>query len=147
MAVFNPNNPLKAYQQVGVSDTNYADPHRLICQLMDGALNRLSKAKGAIQQKHKASTGELTSSAITIIDGLKTCLDMDAGGELSNNLADLYDYMCRRILLANAQDDAAILDEVCSLLKEIKFAWEAIPQQVRESHQQNETQVPSTNAG
>lgn len=134
MTSMNHSKSIKAYNQVGVSDASYADPHRLICLLMNGALDRLSKVKGIMQQGTQNNRGEIIGSAITIIDGLKACLNEDVSEELSNNLADLYDYMCRRLLQANTENKVEIVDEVVSLLKEIKYAWEAIPQDVREQH-------------
>jgi len=56
---------------------------------------------------------------------------MDAGGEIANNLDDLYEYMGRRLLDANISNDTAILDEVCSLMIEIKGAWDALPDSVK----------------
>ena len=135
MGAFTTAKSVSAYQQVGMSDTAYSDPHRLISMLMEGALDRIARARGALLAEETANKGELISNAITIITGLKSCLNMDADETLSNNLADLYDYMCRRLLLANAQDDVEMLDEVSSLLSEIRFAWEAIPESAKRNVQ------------
>ena len=143
MAAFNQATPLSAYQEVGKSDLAYADPHRLISMLMDGALDRIARARIAMQAERVAEKGELISNAITIITGLKGCLDMDAGEALSANLADLYDYMCRRLVPANAADDDSLLDEVTSLLGEIRFAWDAIPESAkRAADEQAAAQTP-----
>ncbi len=131
MGAFNQATPLSAYQEVGKSDLAYADPHRLISMLMDGALDRIARARHAMQAERIAEKGELIGNAITIITGLKGCLDMEAGEALSANLADLYDYMCRRLVQANAADDDAMLDEVSNLLGEIRFAWDAIPESAK----------------
>lgn len=136
MRAFN-QNPVSAYQSVNLSDTDYSDPHRLIALLMDGAVNRIARAKAAMQAGRVAEKGELIGSAITIVTGLKGCLNMEAGEALSNNLAELYDYMCRRLLLANATDKVALLDEVCNLIGEIRLAWEAIPESVKQSYTVN----------
>ncbi len=120
---------LQEYQQVGVfSGTAYADPHHLITMLMEGALERIAAAKGAILQDNVAEKGRLIGNTITIIEGLAGCLDMSAGGDLAQNLADLYDYMKRRLLKANLDSDSEILSEVANLLREIKSAWQQIPQ-------------------
>lgn len=129
------NHAMHAYRKVGVySGAAYADPHQLIGMLLDGALDRVARAKGAMRLRQTAQKGELIGNAMTIIGGLKGCLDMEQGDALSNNLADLYDYMCRRLLQANVADDAAGLDEVADLLREIKQAWDAIPDAVRSNH-------------
>jgi flagellar protein FliS len=61
-----------------------------------------------------------------IDEGLKSCLNMNVGGEMAQNLAALYDYMNQRLLIANLKNDTSILDEVSGLLSELKGAWEAI---------------------
>jgi flagellar protein FliS len=56
---------------------------------------------------------------------------MKAGGEVSHNLDALYDYMCRRLMQANASNKPEWLDEVSRLLNEIRSAWLQIPAQGR----------------
>ncbi|MCP4995412.1 MAG: flagellar protein FliS, partial [Gammaproteobacteria bacterium] len=58
--------------------------------------------------------------------GLQSSLDMEAGGEISHNLDNLYDYMVRRLGEAGASNNPVLLDEVASLLTEVKSAWDAI---------------------
>ena len=47
------------------------------------------------------------------------------------NLDELYRYMTQRLLQANISNEAAWLDEVSTLLREIKTAWEQIPPEAR----------------
>ena len=61
---------------------------------------------------------------------MRASLDLEAGGNLAQNLYALYDYMARRLLHANINNDGAALDEVLGLLNEIHSAWIAIGQQV-----------------
>jgi flagellar protein FliS len=83
-----------------------------------------------------ADKGRFISWAISIISGLQSSLDMESGGELSRNLDDLYDYMVRRLGEAGAKNDPAILDEVSSLLLEVKSAWDVIPSQLDAENRQ-----------
>lgn len=123
---------LNQYKSVGVqSGMTDATPHQMITMLLDGALDRIASAKGAIARKEIARKGELLGSAIAIIDGMRASLDYKAGGEIAANLGSLYDYMERRLLEASAASDQTMLDEVSSLLKEIKAGWESIPADVR----------------
>lgn len=124
----NPNTALNTYKNVGIeSGVASADPHKLILMLYQGALLAISSAKNQVQLKQVAAKGASISKAIKIIDeGLKACLDVEAGGEIGKNLLDLYDYMNQRLLIANLKNDTAILDEVSALLKELKGAWESI---------------------
>ncbi|HEY9034337.1 MAG TPA: flagellar export chaperone FliS [Pseudomonadales bacterium] len=126
---------MNQYKQVGTqAAVETADPHTLIQMLINGAIERINSAKLCMQQEKIAAKGENISKAISIIDGLKVSLDMKTGGEIADNLAALYDYMQRQLVLANAHNESHYLDEVLSLLSEIRAGWMAIPQDVRSAH-------------
>jgi flagellar protein FliS len=74
-----------------------------------------------------------------IDEGLKSSLDKNVGGELAQNLSDLYEYMCQRLLVANLKNDVAALDEVSRLLTELKGAWEEIRPAVQQPPAQQNT--------
>ena len=124
----NPNMALNTYKNVGLeSGVAAADPHKLILMLYQGAILAVSSAKNQMLRKQISAKGASISKAIKIIDeGLKACLDVEAGGEIGKNLYDLYDYMNQRLLIANLKNDTAILDEISGLLNELKGAWESI---------------------
>lgn len=115
-----------AYHLIGAeSGLDSASPERLIQMLLDGALDRIATARGHVIRAEPALKGEQIGKAISIVEGLRTSLDPGAG-PISANLEDLYDYVQRRLLEANMRDDEAILDEVASLLREIKSAWDVL---------------------
>lgn len=123
---------LNQYKQIGAhGNVADADPHRLIQMLMEGVLDRISLATGYMQRKQVAEKGAAISRTISILDGLRDALDMKLGGEIARNLDNLYDYMQRRLVMANAENKPEFLDEVASLMREIKGAWDAIPTDVR----------------
>lgn len=125
----NADSAMQQYQQVGVhSGLMDASPHRLVQMLMEGVLEKIAQAKGNIHRNEIAEKGSNISKVITIIEGLRASLNRDAGGEIAQNLDDLYDYMERQLLAANLQSDESVLDEVSSLMSEIKSGWEAIEQ-------------------
>lgn len=113
------------------SEAGFASPHRLVQMLMEGALDKVATAKGLITRKDYEGKSEHITWASSIISGLRSGLDMEAGGEIASNLNDLYAYMNRRLIDANIENDVAILDEVSGLLIEIKSAWDAMPEDVR----------------
>jgi len=122
------HNPAESYAKVGVdAAVETSDPHRLILMLFDGAiaaisLARIHMAAGEIPQK-----GAAISKAIDLIsNGLLASLDMEAGGELAERLAALYDYMTQRLLFANLKNSLATLDEVMELLTSLREAWAQI---------------------
>lgn len=118
---------LQQYQSVNTqAQAVAADPHRLIQMLMEGGLTRLAQARGAMERNETALKGELISKAIGIVGGLRQGLDLEKGGEIAANLDRLYDYMTRRLMDANVQNDPAILEEVSGLLREVKEGWDFI---------------------
>ena len=105
-----------------------ADPHRLIVMMMDGALERIATARGLMQHGGGAEKAQLLHRAVAIVDELRNSLNLKAGGELATNLDSLYEYMCQRLMQANASNKPEWLDEVSRLLGEVRTAWLALPQ-------------------
>ncbi|MGM3160018.1 flagellar export chaperone FliS [Dickeya undicola] len=121
-------NVSQAYAQVGVeSAVMSASPHQLIVMLFDGTKSALVRARILLEQNDIVGKGNALSKAIDIIsNGLKLGLDMEKGGELAENLSDLYDYMVRRLLHANINNDLQAIIEVETLLSNIADAWKQI---------------------
>jgi flagellar secretion chaperone FliS len=119
---------IKQYQQVSVnSSVMGASPHHLVQMLMEGALERIALAKASMARAEIAMKGQNISRAIDIVGGLQGSLNREAGGEIAENLSNLYDYMAGRLLVANIQNDESILDEVSGLMIELKMGWDAMP--------------------
>lgn len=125
------NSPVAKYRQSGSSEIEYATPHRLVQMLMEGALDKIAAAKGAIERNDIETRAGQIHWAISIVDGLRASLNLEVGGEVAANLDRLYEYMIRRLSDANRSSDIAPLDEVASLLKELKGAWDVMPEPIR----------------
>ncbi len=126
----NANAAMQQYRQNHVQGgVEGASPHRLVQMLMEGALEKILAAKGFMANKDVAKKGEQISWAISIIDSLRSCLNLEVGGEFARNLLNLYNYMEQRLLEANIKNDPALLDEVGKLMLQIKSGWDAIPQE------------------
>ncbi len=118
-------NPLNAYAAASIdAKVNSASPHELILLLFEGAESAISIAKLHMEQGNVEQKGQLISKAIDIINnGLSASLNMEVGGQLARQLASLYEYMGRRLIKANIENNPAILMEVSDLLGEIHSAW------------------------
>ena len=114
------------YKQVNAQSMQSASPQQIVRLLLGGAIDKLSSAKGAIERKEFLNKQQDIRGARQIIDALKAALNMDEGGDISQNLDDLYDYMTRRLFEANSTDDTMALDEVCGLLAELKSGWDEV---------------------
>jgi flagellar protein FliS len=127
---FSPNaGKLAAYRSTAAhSGVDAADPHRLVVMLMDGALERIAAASGLMKHGGGVEKAQLLNRAVAIIDELRNSLNVKAGGAIATNLDSLYEYMCQRIMQANASNKPEWLDEVSRLLSEIRSAWLQLPQ-------------------
>ena len=126
----NPMLALRQYQKVGAqAQTSEASPHRLVQMLMEGGLDRIAQARGAIQRKDVPGKGIAIGKAIDIVGGLREGLDLEKSADSVGNLDSLYAYMMKRLLQANIKSDIGILDEVAGLLTTVKEGWDAIAPQ------------------
>ncbi|MDR7119203.1 flagellar export chaperone FliS [Rheinheimera soli] len=124
---------IKAYKSVGIKDDlAVADPHRIIQLLMQGSLENMAKAKGAMERKDFAEKSRTVSKAMSIISALQHSLDMDVGGEVSQNLWSLYDFMVNHLMQASRESNPAKVDDVIDIMIKIKSGWDAIPVEDRQ---------------
>lgn len=117
-----------AYQRINVETSMHTiDQHQLVSLLYEGVLSSIATARGALARGDVLTKCNSVSKAVRIIEeGLMTALDRDAGGELAQNLEALYDYSLRRLILANAHNDDAMLAEVAHLFEPIAQGWNQI---------------------
>jgi len=120
--------PAETYAKVGVDvAVETSDPHRLVMMLFDAAVAAVSMARIHMTANEIPQKGAAISKAIDLItNGLAASLDVEAGGELAERLAALYDYMAQRLLFANLKNSMAALDEVSELLSSLRDAWAQI---------------------
>lgn len=99
-----------------------AGPAQLVLMLYDGALAALYRARLA-EGSHETVNAELLK-AQAIVTELRVTLDHERGGEIASSLAALYEFCLDRMISANVRKELRLLDEVESVLREIRDAWE-----------------------
>lgn len=109
------------------SQAMVADKVELIQMLFDGLLDSLVTARGHIQRNAIEEKNKSLVRAGRIVIGLQGALDLDKGGDLARNLHELYSYVTRRLVYVNAHNDLAVLEEVQTLMGEIRQAWRDVP--------------------
>jgi flagellar protein FliS len=125
----NPMKALRQYQKVNShAQVSEASPHRLVQMLMEGGLDRMAQAKGAIARNDIPQKGIMIGKAVDIIGGLREGLDpeMMKTDEALQSLDSLYAYMITRLTQANVHSDPAMIDEVAQLLITVKSGWDEI---------------------
>jgi flagellar protein FliS len=117
-------NAISRYRQVRTEGSvEDATPHRLIAMLFDGALSRIALAAASMRRGEIEAKGAAITRALEIVGALRASLDMNVSGGLPQRLDALYDYVSRRLLHANVENDPKILDEVAGLVRVIADAW------------------------
>ena len=102
------------------------DPLELVIMLYDGAIEFLEKAAIAANAHQTAVKIRYLDKSIAIIDELLNSLNPEVGGEVAENLMNLYLYMMQELTLANAQNDADKMRQVSSLLRQLREGWVSI---------------------
>ena len=119
---------LSAYTQTNIeSIVHEATPHKLIEMLFKGAKDALAQAMGAIERNDFEAKSKKISKATEIILNLQTYLDKDKGGEVADNLNELYTYMANLLIDANRLNDIEKLREVSGLLDTVADGWASMP--------------------
>lgn len=117
---------LEQYRQVRTLAIEDTPPEGLIGMLFEGAMERLALARGHMERGEIAPKGEQIGRVIDILHGLRESLNLEAGGELAQNLENLYAYMQRCLLEANLKNDVELLNQVGALLQTLREAWDAV---------------------
>ena len=122
---------IKKYRNANTDNVADADPHQLIKIIFKHILANIAIASGAISRNEIENKGKCLTKAIALVGELQDSLDMEQGGEISTGLFDLYDYIVRCLVQANLDNDCDKLDEVKSLITEVKEGWDSIPVEKR----------------
>ena len=117
-----------AYRAVDLqTQTVSHDQYQLVVMMFESTLEAIARAKGALHEQDVVTKVAQINRAMRIIqEGLRTSLDLENGGELAANLANLYDYCVMRLTQANASNSIVMLDEVANLIKPVAEAWKEL---------------------
>ncbi len=100
-----------------------ATPGQLIVMLYDGAIRHCKAAEAALEQKALADASQHLLKAQDIVTELMASLNMEAGGELSTRLLQLYDFIHRQLVQANVRKDPKAVQDAVHLLSGLREAW------------------------
>ena len=106
-------------RETGVSS---ARPIDLVVMVYARLLDHLRSAQLQMAEGTDASES-LTKAVELITTGLEACLDKAQGGEIAENLAVIYDWANREILLARLRRDSEKLQGVINALQPLSEAW------------------------
>ncbi|MCZ8536927.1 flagellar export chaperone FliS [Paenisporosarcina quisquiliarum] len=114
-------NPYQAYQQNSVMT---ASPQELTLMLYNGCLKFIRLSKKAMAEKNYEIKNTNIIKAQNIIQELRITLNQDI--EISNNMAQLYEYMYTQLIDANMKNNLETLEEVEGYVVELRDTWKQV---------------------
>jgi flagellar secretion chaperone FliS len=115
-----------------------ASPARLVQVMFEHILSNLAIAQGCMERIRDnlpyadvVAKGKAIGKAVRLIGQLDASLNMEQGGQIAENLHNLYLYMLGRLTTANLHNDAQIVVEVSNLVRKIKTGWDQIVKDAR----------------
>lgn len=117
-----------SYEQYRQTSIQTAPPEQLIVMLYDGAIRSLEQAKLALQAGKDPA--EAIAKAQDIFAELAASLNLNAG-EIAGNLTQLYDFWIRRLFQAQIHREAPMVDEVTTMVRDLREAWATVAAQQR----------------
>ncbi len=117
------NNPYRKYQKTQVTT---ASREKILLMLYEGAIRFTMQARSALKEKKVADKGKCISKATAILSELMATLDFKVGGQLAQDLENLYVFMIDKLIEANINNDPKSLDVVEDLLRTLYSAWKDV---------------------
>lgn len=120
---------MNAYNVYRQTQAQTASPGELVVMLYRGAARFVASAIDSIETRDIQAAHNNLVRAQAVISELLDTLDVERGGDLARNLAQIYVYLNSRLIEANRRKDAAPAREVANLLRELLPAWEEAARQ------------------
>jgi len=117
---------MTGYQKYRGIQVEGASPLELVLLTYDVLIKSLRLAKLAGEEKNLVAEADQLSRALEALIELSTSLNMEEGGAIAANLANLYAYMSRRLLEASTGDIGVAIDEVISLAGSLREGWQGL---------------------
>lgn len=103
-----------------------ASPVELVRMLYGAARQAVGEARRHLAACEPAARSRQISRAMEILAELSSTLDGERGGAIARDLAEIYDYLQRRLVDANVRQEDGPLAEVQQLLTTLAGAWDQV---------------------
>jgi flagellar secretion chaperone FliS len=103
-----------------------ASSERLVQIVYEFAIKCIVSARECLDRKDIPGRVRYINKAFAALVELSAGLDFEAGKEIAENYARIYDYCRRKLIEANVKQDDAILAEVQSLIEDLQEAWQIV---------------------
>lgn len=122
-------NPYRQYQKTAITT---ASREKILLMLYEGCIRFIRQAIKAMEEKRIADKGKFISKATAIISELMATLDFKVGGELAQDLENLYVFMIDKLIEGNIENNVECLKSVEKLMGTLYVAWKDVIENPRE---------------
>lgn len=128
------SNKLKQYWHQRILN---ADRYELMLLLFEACLHHIKSAKQDMLNKKIASKCEHIQKAYDIVLELYSSLNHEIGGDLSKQLAELYDWVMRSLVEANIHNKSELLDSCAKVMGNIYDGFKQAVAKIKEEKKKN----------
>jgi len=107
-----------------------ASPEMLTLMLWDGAIRFAEQGKDAILKKEIEASYKSLVRAQQIVTEMISCLKHSVNPDLCGKLAALYNFIYRRLVDANLQKDAKLVDDALEIMRHQRETWSMLIDQL-----------------
>jgi flagellar protein FliS len=100
-----------------------AGPEELVTIMYEAAIQAIGRARRHLRSGDVEARSREITRAHAIVTELALALDHKPAPKLSRNLAELYDYIQRRLIEANTRSDDRSLAEASRLMSTLLDGW------------------------
>ncbi len=98
----------------------------ILVMLFDGLVKFINLSIKHVDDKNIQEAHNYIIRSQDIVYELLSSLDREAGGEMADNLASLYDYVIRKLEKANIEKNTAHLSDVLDIIQPLRTTWREV---------------------
>lgn len=103
-----------------------ASPKKLVVLLYDGCIKNMKLAEFSITENKLDQAHTALIKSQDIIAELASTLNKEQGGQIAQDLSDIYEYLMRNLIEANRTKDIELIQKNREMMEELRDAWAEI---------------------
>ncbi len=131
-------NPYQKYQENKIEGSSQGE---MIILLYEGCIRFMNEALVFIEENKIQDAHNKIIKAQRIINELMVTLDFEAGGEIAQNLYNLYDFIMNELIKANIKKEKEGLYNSIEVMQELLDAWRVVIKEAQANAQEQSENV------
>lgn len=112
-----------------------ASREKLLLMMYEGAIKFVKRAMLAIDENNIGNRGQNIGYAYDIIMELNNTLNHEVGGDIAQNLEQLYMFLTDKLTQANISGEKEHLEDVLKILETLYSGWAEAIEQLKKNEQ------------